>query len=79
MVRWYDPRQLFDTAFRVLVSSIFSTYADRRESFPAAGEVPHYDYSDKNDLWLDYIADLGDGWNPIAHIQLLERIRAYRK
>ena len=31
MVRWLDPHQLVDTAVRVLVSGIFSAYADKRE------------------------------------------------
>jgi len=62
MVRWFDPHQLLDTAVRVLVSGIFSSYADKRElqaRLPA--EVP--DRSGDADLWLDYVADLGDGWN----------------
>jgi hypothetical protein len=31
MVRWLDPRQLVDTAVRVVVSGIFGAYADKRE------------------------------------------------
>lgn len=62
MVRWFDPHQLLDTSVRVVVSGIFSSYADKRElqaRIPA--EVP--DRSGGDDLWLDYVADLGDGWN----------------
>jgi len=36
MVRWFDPHQLLDTAVRVLVSGIFSSYADKREELAAA-------------------------------------------
>ena len=62
MVRWFDPHQLIDTAVRVMVSGIFSSYADSRESQAREPtEVP--DYSERPDLWLDYVADLGDGWN----------------
>jgi len=32
MVRWLDPYQLVDTAVRVLLSGMFSSYADNRES-----------------------------------------------
>ncbi|MDO1446855.1 metallophosphoesterase [Rhodocytophaga aerolata] len=64
MVNWYDPRQLFHTAIRVLLSSVFSTYADKRESFANTGEEMAYTLGNKEDVWLDYIADLGDGWNP---------------
>jgi len=63
MVRWFDPHQLVDTAVRVLLSGVFSAYADKRESQAREpAEVP--DHSEHADLWLDYVADLGDGWNP---------------
>jgi len=62
MVRWFDPHQLVDTAVRVLLSGLFSSYADNREMQALVpGEVP--DRSGAADLWLDYVADLGDGWN----------------
>jgi hypothetical protein len=62
MVRWLDPHQLLDTAVRVLLSGVFSSYADNRElQALEPAEVP--DFSGAADLWLDYVADLGDGWN----------------
>jgi hypothetical protein len=62
MVRWLDPHQLVDTAVRVLLSGVFSSYADSREMQALEpAEVP--DRSGEADLWLDYVADLGDGWN----------------
>ncbi|MGH3907079.1 MAG: hypothetical protein ACRDTE_23320 [Pseudonocardiaceae bacterium] len=62
MVRWLDPHQLIDTAVRVLLSGIFSSYADNRElQALEPAEVP--DRSGEADLWLDYVADVGDGWN----------------
>ena len=61
MVRWLDPHQLVDTAVRVLLSGVFSSYADSREMQALEpAEVP--DRSREPDLWLDYVADLGDGW-----------------
>ncbi|HEV2058828.1 MAG TPA: hypothetical protein VGR11_05685 [Solirubrobacteraceae bacterium] len=62
MVRWFDPHQLLDTAVRVFLSGVFSSYADSRElqAREAAGVV---DRSEQPELWLDYVADLGDGWN----------------
>ena len=63
MVRWLDPHQLVDTAVRVLLSGIFSSYADNRDlQALQPAEVP--DRSGQADLWLDYVADVGDGWNP---------------
>ncbi len=62
MVRWFDPHQLVDTAVRVLVSGVFSAYADNRE-LQAREPDEVWDRSDRADLWVDYVADLGDGWN----------------
>ncbi|MDQ6727727.1 MAG: metallophosphoesterase, partial [Actinomycetota bacterium] len=62
MVRWLDPHQLVDTTVRVLLSGIFSAYADNRElQALVPAEVP--DRSGASELWFDYVADLGDGWN----------------
>ncbi len=62
MVRWLDPHQLVDTATRVLVSGLFGAYADNRE-IQALVEAEVLDRSETPELWLDYVADLGDGWN----------------
>ena len=62
MVRWLDPHQLVDTAVRVLVAGIFSSYADNRE-VRALAPAEVCDRSELPELWLDYVADLGDGWN----------------
>ena len=62
MVRWLDPDQLVDTAVRVLLSGVFSAYADNRE-LQALEPAEVADRSGQADLWLDYVADLGDGWN----------------
>ncbi|HET9466686.1 MAG TPA: hypothetical protein VFO71_14205 [Gemmatimonadales bacterium] len=62
MVRWFDPHQLIDTAVRVLLSGMFSSYADNRE-LQAREPAGPLDRSGQPELWLDYVADLGDGWN----------------
>jgi hypothetical protein len=62
MVRWLDPHQLIDTASRVVISGLFSSYADRRE-MQALAEAEVIDHSEGSEMWLDYVADLGDGWN----------------
>ena len=76
MVRWFDPHQLVDTAVRVLVSGVFSSYADSREmQAREPAEVP--DRGGERELWLDYVADLGDGWNStysIASLLAAERL-----
>ena len=62
MVRWFDPHQLVDTAVRVLLSGMFSSYADSR-TLQAREPAEVADRSGQPELWLDYVADLGDGWN----------------
>ncbi|MDE2089231.1 MAG: metallophosphoesterase [Gammaproteobacteria bacterium] len=70
MVKWYDPRQLAGTALDVLVSTLFGRHADHRlmEAL-ACGTDDVYDYSTdeqqrpRTEIWIDYVADTGDGWN----------------
>jgi hypothetical protein len=80
MVRWLNPRQLVDTAVRASLSGIFGAYADKRElQALAVSEV--YDQSDTAELWLDYVADLGDGWDPtytVASLLASEKIELAR-
>ena len=80
MVGWFDPAQLIQTAIRVVISSLFGEFADRREAFAAANPIKddaldeRCDYAKRypdGDLWLDYVADTGDGWNPTYAIARL--------
>ena len=73
MVGWFDPGQLIQTAIRVLISTVFGQFADKREALAASNRISdkeideRCDYASKypnGDLWLDYVADTGDGWNP---------------
>lgn len=65
MVNWYDPKQLAFTGVKAVLSSIFGNFADRRELQAALDqEIQPYDYSQKEEIWLDFISDLGDGFNP---------------
>lgn len=62
MVRWLDPHQLVGTAARVVLSGVFGAYADSRE-LQALAPAEVFDRSTGSELWFDYVADLGDGWN----------------
>src|SRR5713101_6795438 len=70
MVGWYDPGQLVRTALKVLASTIFGEHSDYRilESLSASSNKI-YDYTTddqgklRNEIWIDYLADTGDGWN----------------
>lgn len=63
-VRWLAPAQLVRTGIKVGLSTLFADYADRREvqaSLPKPPIVvrPGAD----GGLWLDFVADLGDGFD----------------
>jgi hypothetical protein len=78
MVRWYSPSHLISTGWRSVVSEIFGQYADQRiMQATIDGFTPEMiqqvvardNYSDARDLgdgntvWVDYVADLGDGFD----------------
>jgi hypothetical protein len=64
MVRWLNPRQLCGTATRAVLSSVFGAYADQREVQAAlAREVDPCSYVDEGEIWIDYVSDLGDGFD----------------
>ena len=64
MVRWLGPRGLSATAMQVLLSTIFGAYSDKREIQAALKEPSESDFSDHDELWFDFLADTGDGFNP---------------
>src|SRR4051794_16483500 len=71
-VRWLAPGELLRTAVKVVLSSVFADYADRREvqaALPATvvALAPDAD----GGLWLDHVADLGDGFDPTYTVALL--------
>ncbi len=71
-VRWLAPGELLRTAVKVVLSSVFADYADRREvqaALPATvlALAPDAD----GGLWLDHVADLGDGFDPTYTVAML--------
>jgi hypothetical protein len=71
MVRWFDPGQLAGTAFKVAISALFGAYADKREIQAALTEPVVHDYAGRRELWLDYVADTGDGFEPTYSVARL--------
>jgi hypothetical protein len=66
MVGWYDPAQLVRTGLAVAASTLFGRHADYRLMEALAAPKGHLDeppFSDGQDFWIDYVADIGDGWN----------------
>ena len=62
-VRWLGPRGLAVTGYQVFLSGIFSRYADKREMQAALKQPKIIDRSDLGELWFDWLADTGDGFD----------------
>ncbi|SEF18314.1 metallophosphoesterase [Jiangella alba] len=61
-VPWLNPGLLAGTAVRVLLAYLFGGYLDKRE-LQAALPDRAYDHSAADELWFDYTADVGDGFD----------------
>ncbi len=78
MVGWFDVKQLASTGLKTALSMAFGNYADKRE-IQAFSDQGIFDFSNNPELWVDYIADLGDGFNStytLAHLMSQESIKA---
>ncbi len=68
MTPWFSPFKLIRHAPDVLAAAVFGQRADTRlmEAL-AAPDASAFDYSGEEssvqELWLDFVADTGDGWN----------------
>lgn len=65
MVSWYDPGQLANTGVQVILSTLLGSMIDARRFAAVEGKDQDciVDYTDKQEIWFDYMADTGDGWN----------------
>lgn len=79
MVDWYNPSQLLDTGIKTAISTIIGSNADPRLVTAAATDGNFFDYSHefvinkdkdleaskaiRDEIWIDYVSDVGDGWN----------------
>jgi len=69
-VRWLSPAELWRAGVKVVLSSVFASYADKRE-VQAGLAVPKLlrvapaarDGGPPGDVWVDFVADLGDGFD----------------
>jgi hypothetical protein len=65
MTGWFDPRVLARSAVLVSIANLFGRNSDQR-LIEALANQPQgaFDYSKQSgDFWLDYVSDLGDGWD----------------
>ena len=80
-VRWLSPRELARTAVKVVLAGVFASYSDKREIQAALGSgllrAPLREPDAATELWIDYVADLGDGFDAtstVAHTIATEKI-----
>ena len=65
MVNWFAPGSLLKIGLETVLSSLFGRYADRREIQAAlTKDTKVFSYGEQDAIWFDYVADLGDGFNP---------------
>src|SRR5437867_4125592 len=71
-VPWLSPVLLGATAVRVVLAELFGAYLDKRE-LQNALPADLYDErpQDSDELWLDYVADLGDGFDATYSVAYL--------
>ncbi len=75
MVNWYDARMLARTGLQTVLSSTFGNFADKREiqaalafkgrKFYDLSKDPNNPALERDDIWIDYLSDTGDGFNPV--------------
>lgn len=76
-VSWFDLRQLLATAGKTVAATIVGSMSGRRELMAAldpCGEncvMDYPDFSDRDEMWIDYMADTGDGWNATMSVAWL--------
>ncbi|MGH8876705.1 MAG: metallophosphoesterase family protein [Stackebrandtia sp.] len=69
-VRWLSTRVLSGTAVRLVMARVLGAFLDKRE-LQAYAQQGVFDHSSGDELWLDYVADIGDGFNSTYSIAYL--------
>jgi hypothetical protein len=82
MTGWFEPVLLIKLLWRVIVSDLFGQYADRRlmeAALDPASKDDHVERArigpftpdDDKAIWIDYVSDLGDGFDATYAIAYL--------
>lgn len=70
-VRWLAPTSLARTAVKAVLAEVFAGYADKREiqgTLRAAPLRAPLDDPRAEEMWIDFVADLGDGFDATASV-----------
>ncbi len=62
-VRWLSPTMLVNTAGQVVLSDVFGQYLDKRDLQVSLPCDIYDERGDGSEVWFDFVADLGDGFN----------------
>ncbi|MER8394927.1 metallophosphoesterase [Mesorhizobium sp. M1340] len=82
MTSWFEPVLLLKLLLRVIVSDIFGQYADRRlmeaaldpaskEDHVTRAQIEPIVQDEDGAVWIDYVSDLGDGFDATYAIAFL--------
>ena len=69
-VPWLSPPLLAATGIRVVLAELFGAYLDKRE-LQAVMAGAEYRFDEEDELWIDYVADAGDGFDATYTIAYL--------
>jgi hypothetical protein len=70
-VGWLAPLLLLNTGLRTLLAVLFGAYLDKRELQNALSGDVFEQPGTGGELWLDYVADLGDGFHATYSVAYL--------
>ncbi|MEG3633129.1 metallophosphoesterase family protein [Micromonospora palythoicola] len=70
-VPWLAPFLLISTGLRTLLAMLFGAYLDKRELQKALDAEISRQVGPDGGLWLDYVADLGDGFDATYSVAYL--------
>ncbi|MDI6100570.1 metallophosphoesterase [Actinoplanes sp. NEAU-A12] len=71
-IGWLAPLLLLSTGLRTLLHILFGAYLDKRELQNALdGDIFDHSTTATGELWLDYVADLGDGFDATYSVAYL--------
>jgi hypothetical protein len=70
-VGWLAPLLLLNTGLRTLMAVLFGAYLDKRELQNALSGDSFQQPGTDGELWLDYVADLGDGFHATYSVAYL--------
>jgi hypothetical protein len=66
--RWFSPGVLGASGLHVAITAAFGSFLDKRELQSSHPCEPDLRYADRDELWLDYVADTGDGFAATATV-----------